>query len=118
MSVFEYAASTAVTLKALVTTPPDHDPAKESLPMIVFLHGAGERGNDLEKVKLHGIPKYFSAVPVVPICQSYDMADTVNARGGHCDFTVYHGCNHDSWTRTYENTDVIPWLAVCRRKKQ
>jgi predicted peptidase len=26
-------------------------------PLIVFLHGGGERGNDLEKVKIHGPPK-------------------------------------------------------------
>ena len=31
--------------------------------MIVFLHGAGERGNDLEKVKVHGIPKLFAQDP-------------------------------------------------------
>lgn len=27
------------------------------LPMIVFLHGAGERGDDIEKLKVHGPPK-------------------------------------------------------------
>ena len=27
---------------------------KTKLPLIVFLHGSGERGNDLEKVKLNG----------------------------------------------------------------
>ena len=27
------------------------------LPMIIFLHGAGERGTDIEKVKVHGPPK-------------------------------------------------------------
>jgi len=30
-------------------------------PMIVFLHGAGERGDDLELVKLHGPPKLIEA---------------------------------------------------------
>ena len=44
-----------------LTTPTGFDPAKESLPMIVFLHGAGERGEDIQKVLRHGIPKYFSA---------------------------------------------------------
>ncbi len=63
MPVLETTMTTSVTLKALVTTPPDFDPATESLPMIVFLHGAGERGEDLEKIKIHGIPKYFSADP-------------------------------------------------------
>lgn len=33
-------------LPVWVTTPKDFDPEKESLPVIVFLHGAGERGND------------------------------------------------------------------------
>ena len=30
---------------------------QESWPLILFLHGMGERGNDLELVKTHGIPK-------------------------------------------------------------
>lgn len=36
----------------------------EPLPLIVFLHGLGERGNgttDLDKVKVHGLPKYLEA---------------------------------------------------------
>lgn len=28
-------------------------------PLILFLHGVGERGNNLELVKIHGIPKVF-----------------------------------------------------------
>ena len=30
-------------------------------PLILFLHGAGESGNDLEKVKLHGPPKLVAS---------------------------------------------------------
>ena len=52
-----------VTLKALVTVPPDHDPAKESLPMIVFLHGAGERGDDFDLLRQNGVPRLFAADP-------------------------------------------------------
>ena len=49
----------------------------EKLPLIVFLHGAGERGNgttELERVKLHGLPKYLSegkeypAIILAPQC--------------------------------------------------
>ena len=29
-------------------------------PLVVFLHGAGERGDDLNKVKLHGPPRYIA----------------------------------------------------------
>ncbi|MEO8253518.1 MAG: prolyl oligopeptidase family serine peptidase [Flavobacterium sp.] len=32
---------------------------KEKKPLIVFLHGSGEKGNDIEKVKIHGPFKYL-----------------------------------------------------------
>lgn len=54
-------------LTGIVTVPEDFDPEKESLPVILFLHGAGERGQStpetVDKVKVHGIPKYFSKDP-------------------------------------------------------
>jgi predicted peptidase len=34
---------------------------KESWPLMLFLHGAGERGDDLEMVKKHGPPKLIDA---------------------------------------------------------
>ena len=40
----------------LLFLPQDYD-QKESWPLLVFLHGAGERGDDLELVKKHGPPK-------------------------------------------------------------
>ncbi len=51
-------------------------------PMLVFLHGSGERGNDLEKVKVHGPPKLIAqgkAMPFVvlsPQCPSNTDWDT------------------------------------------
>lgn len=56
-----YTKSKINELRYIMTTPSGFDPSKESLPMIVFLHGAGERGDDLDLVKVHGIPKYFCA---------------------------------------------------------
>ncbi len=38
-----------------VTAPP-----VEGYPLLLFLHGAGERGDDLEKVKVHGPPKLLA----------------------------------------------------------
>jgi predicted peptidase len=196
-------------LPYLLTLPDDFDIRQDRLPLILFLHGAGERGNDLERVCVHGIPKYFAADqhymslrvitlspqcpegevwshmphllyellmsvvaayhadparlsitglsmggfgtwemlscypdtfaaaapicgggmswnintttpvrafhgdndPVVPLSYSEMMVDSLTARGGHAELTVYHGCGHDAWTQAYETSDVIPWLA-------
>lgn len=35
-------------------------------PLIVFLHGSGERGNDIDKVKVHGPPKIVERQPDFP----------------------------------------------------
>jgi predicted peptidase len=43
-------------------------------PLILFLHGAGERGTNLEQVKIHGIPKIveqqsdFPFITIAPQC--------------------------------------------------
>ncbi len=53
----------AEKLNYLLTVPTGFDAAKESLPLIVFLHGAGERGDNIDTVRVHGIPKLFGADP-------------------------------------------------------
>ncbi|MBO5897675.1 MAG: prolyl oligopeptidase family serine peptidase [Clostridia bacterium] len=201
-----------IQLPYFLTRPDDSTP-DEKLPMIVFLHGAGERAPDLEKVKVHGIAKLFNidqchggtrvitlapqcpegdiwsnfpgalmelilhvaevegadmdrisitglsmggfgtwtmlaryptffsaAAPIcgggiswyintktpirtfhgdadrtVPIQYTYMMADALNARGGNVDMVVFHGCDHDSWTRAYEQTDLVSWLANSKK---
>ena len=51
-------------LPYVFTAPTDWDPAKESLPLIVFLHGAGERGDEpTELNKFYGIPRLFTEDP-------------------------------------------------------
>lgn len=35
-------------------------------PLIVFLHGSGERGDDIARVKVHGPPKIVEKQPVFP----------------------------------------------------
>ncbi|MBQ8576574.1 MAG: phospholipase [Clostridia bacterium] len=53
----------AGSLTGIITVPTGFDPEKESLPVIVFLNGAGERGPDIERVKVHAIPKLFTRDP-------------------------------------------------------
>mgnify|MGYP002412426255 FL=1 len=42
-----------VTMDYLLYLPKDYA-QKDSWPLMLFLHGAGERGDDLNRVKLHG----------------------------------------------------------------
>lgn len=52
------------SLPYVLTTPTDWDPATERLPMIVFLHGAGERGDDAAPLlSFYGIPRLFTEDP-------------------------------------------------------
>lgn len=66
-----------ISLDYLLYLPADYD-SKESWPLLMFLHGAGERGNDLEKVKVHGPPKLiskgkeFPMIVVSPQCPEDD----------------------------------------------
>ncbi len=41
----------------LLYLPEDYSKTDKKWPMVLFLHGAGERGEDLELVKNHGLPK-------------------------------------------------------------
>ena len=43
-------------LKYLLSVP-EGKPDKNGWPLLLFLHGAGERGSDLEKVKVHGLTR-------------------------------------------------------------
>lgn len=174
-------------------------------PLILFLHGAGERGDDLEKVKRQGLPKYllgqedfpfvvaypqcpsqsywqmpllsvwltevleevkadksriyltgismggygtwhwaadrpetFAAIlpvcgggetrnahklskmpiwafhgakdDIVPVEETLDMVQAVEAAGGHVKTTIYPNLRHDSWTETYNNPDIYDWF--------
>lgn len=66
-----------VQMRYLLYLPKDYgkEPLKK-YPLILFLHGAGERGDDLELVKRHGIPKVvekmenFPFIVVSPQCPS------------------------------------------------
>ncbi len=52
---------------------------------------------------------------LVPIKNSLDMVDGVNANGGNAKLTIFHGIGHDSWTPAYEETTVIDWLLAQRK---
>jgi len=56
-----------VPLKYLLFVPEAYRPdAKDSWPLLLFLHGAGERGDNLELVRVHGPPKIVQTKPGFP----------------------------------------------------
>jgi predicted peptidase len=66
-------AQVHVTLNYLLYLPADYD-KQDKWPLILFLHGAGERGDNLDRVKVHGPPKLiehgkqFPFIVVSPQC--------------------------------------------------
>jgi predicted peptidase len=55
-----------VSLKYLLYLPSGYDKGHDRWPLILFLHGAGETGDDLAKVKIHGPPKIIEAGRELP----------------------------------------------------
>lgn len=53
-------------IQYLVYLPDGYDTSEAQWPMMLFLHGAGERGSDLEQVKAHGPPKLVSQGQALP----------------------------------------------------
>ena len=50
-----------VKLEYLLYLPDGYTRSRKRWPLMLFLHGSGERGHDLEKVKAHGPPKHIEA---------------------------------------------------------
>ena len=69
-----------VHLNYLLYLPTNYRERKD-WPLVMFLHGVGERGNDLELVKVNGIPKiaetserpFVAFVHQCPHCCNWDM---------------------------------------------
>lgn len=76
--VFEKTMTKTLSCKYLLFLPDGYGEKQHRWPMILFLHGAGERGSYLKKVKIHGPPKIvenrknFPFIVVSPQCPTGD----------------------------------------------
>ena len=52
--------ATNLSLRYLQYLPPAYEASDEVFPLVIFLHGSGERGTDLDLVSLHGWPRYIN----------------------------------------------------------
>src|SRR4030066_1336392 len=72
--IFEKVITKTLNCQYLLFLPEGYENKQQRWPMILFLHGAGERGNDLNLVKKHGLPKIieqqkdFPFIVVSPQC--------------------------------------------------
>ena len=92
---FKQKISKTVEAEYLLYLPEDYAASQEKWPLILFLHGAGERGNNLKAVEKHGPPKIvkegktFPFVIVSPQCpndewwSSGKQIDTLSALLDH-----------------------------------
>jgi predicted peptidase len=75
-----------ISLRYLLYLPEDCNSEKE-YPLILFLHGMGERGDNLEDVKRHGLPKLvsqgkdFTFIIVSPQCPAEQMWKNIELMG-------------------------------------
>ena len=85
---FKSSNSSGVDLSYLLYLPDNYDEVYSSLPLVLFLHGVGERGNNLSLVKKHGIPKRiekgdsFPFICIAPQCPKdgyWNRPDIINA---------------------------------------
>ena len=76
-----------IEMNYLLYQPPTYETGDDNWPLLLFLHGAGERGDDLELVKVHGPPKMiaqgmdFPFVVISPQCPEGEIwsIDTLHA---------------------------------------
>ena len=76
MVTYNKTEKTAVETTALnyILTSPDDIKEGEKLPLIVFLHGAGERGDDIKQVGIYCVPKLFAANPCHKGVRAYTLS--------------------------------------------
>ena len=63
---FEKQITLTARFDYLLFLPREYETSDKAWPLILFLHGAGETGSDLEKVKIHGPPKIVESQPEFP----------------------------------------------------
>ena len=97
ISTFSSTITQTVKLPYLLTLPNGYNASAEPWPLILFLHGAGERGTDVEALRIYGMPKIaprehdFPFITVSPVCPEnrwwldymdvlIDLLDDVQAR--------------------------------------
>lgn len=83
--VFAQKLKTPVKCDYLLYVPKDYDQRTDSLPLIIYLHGASQRGKDLNMLKTYGLPhlttkkgREYNFIIASPQCPSYTSWSGIN----------------------------------------
>jgi len=82
---FESQNKETIDLQYWLSLPSDYETSDKKYPLILFLHGAGERGTNPIFVKVHGLPKMIDlgidvpAIVVSPQCPSAYVWDNITS---------------------------------------
>ena len=76
------------------------------------------RRNGLERLKSIPVHAYHGVDDtVVDPFYSKKMVDSINAKGGHAELTLYPGVAHNCWDIAYKDDALFRWLKSLRRTK-
>ena len=79
-------------MEYLIYFPDDYNNEEKKYPLLLFLHGAGERGSNLDLIKRHGIPKRIEEGVNFPF------------------ITIAPQCRDGIWWSNSENIDILEKL--------
>ncbi len=119
---------------------PSNYSTAQQWPVILFLHGAGERGSDgllqtnaglgpaIRRTatfttlahRLGRLPTWIfhgELDPLVPVAQSRQAAEALRLVGGDVRYTEFPGMEHNVWDAVYASPQFLEWLFAQRRRR-
>ena len=86
-------------------------PVRRHRPICVggyWFHGFPQRVEVLKNVPVWAF--HGALDPVVPLEASQLLVNMLKTVGGKVQLTVYPDADHDSWTETYNNSELYTWF--------
>jgi len=111
---FQWEDTRTMNARYLLYLPKTYDPNQpKRWPLILFLHGAGQRGNPANVCAIKHLPIWTfhgARDKTVPIGQTENLVEALKNCGGNVRFTIYPHAGHDAWTKTYANPELYTWF--------
>ncbi len=82
----------------------------DKLPLFIYIHGSGGRGDDLSIIKTAG-----ALDDVVYAEETIKMVRVINDWGGKAKITIWPNCNHFAWVPTFASDEIWEWLFSQKR---